>query len=167
MNARMHWSLLAAVIFMTAPLAKAQSQSQGAQASVSEVTPVGSDLSTDIPMGHSADASQLSVSQSIDKAFLDLSQAFADRDSSALRRAWPSIPAATYNAVAKSFGYFKNTSRKFSPEQIQVKGDTATVSGTYSGSFIKGSTVLPSNGTFHATAVRIENGWVLSSLVCN
>lgn len=167
MNGKIHWSLLPVAVIMTAALAMAQGPSQGVQSSLSTVTPVESYPSTDTTMDRPADARQMGASQAIAKTFLDLSQAFADRDPSALRRIWPSIPAATSDAVGKSFRYFTNTSRRFNPEEIQIKDDKATVSGSYSGSFIKGSKVVPSSGTFHATLVKTESGWILSSLRCN
>lgn len=108
----------------------------------------------------------LMATDGVSKSINDLSSAFANRDLVAIRQLWPSIPEKPLAAMEKSFAYFKITSRNFRPENIDVNGDTAAVVGSYSGSFIKGTTNIPSNGKFHATLKKVGTRWILATLVC-
>jgi hypothetical protein len=103
----------------------------------------------------------------INKSIDDLSRAFAGRDFGAVKQLWPSISDKSFSALEKSFVYFKSVSRNFRPENIDVNGDVATVVGSYSGSFVKGKTTIPSNGTFHATLKKVGTRWIVASLVCS
>jgi len=103
----------------------------------------------------------------IHRAIDDLSRAFASRDLGAVRQLWPSIPKRPNAALKSSFNSFKSVSRNFRPENIAVNGDTATVSGSYSGSFINNATTIPSSGRFDATLQRVGTRWIVVTLVCN
>jgi len=103
----------------------------------------------------------------VNNAIDDLSRAFANRDLNAIRQLWPSISERPSAALDKSFGYFKSVSRNFRSENIDVNGDTATVVGSYSGSFINGVTTIPSSGRFHVTLRRVGTRWIVATLVCN
>jgi hypothetical protein len=94
----------------------------------------------------------------------DLSRAFSSRDMNALKAVWPSIPKQDDTKLTKSFRLMQSFSRKFTPEKIAVNGDTATVSGSYSGSVVVGSAPTASNGTFSARLKKIGTRWVLDSL---
>ena len=107
------------------------------------------------------------ASQDIKETFDGLSRAFANRDLNSIKQSWPSIPDRPRAALQKSFGYFKSVSRNFRPETIDVNGDSAVVIGSYTGSFEKGTTIIPSFGKFHATLRKIGGRWFIDTLLCN
>jgi hypothetical protein len=113
------------------------------------------------------DQTVLIATTGINSAMDDLSHAFANRDLSAIRQLWPTIPDRPYAALGKSFGYFRTVSRNFNPENIDLHGDTATVVGTYTGAFGNKATTIPSSGTFHATLKKTGSQWIMASLVCD
>jgi serine/threonine protein kinase len=106
------------------------------------------------------DDSQIAVKKIID----DLSGAFARKDIASLKQLWPSMPSGQASTLEKSFGATKSFSRNFVPASVSVSGDTATVAGNYSGSFVIGSANTPSNGSFQATLKRQNGRWVIANL---
>jgi hypothetical protein len=109
----------------------------------------------------------LIATRGVNNAINDLSSAFGNKDSNAIKQLWPSIPEKPFAALEKSFSYFKSASRNFRPETIDVHGDTAIVVGTYSGSFVNGARTIPSSGSFHATLKMVGMRWFVVALVCN
>jgi hypothetical protein len=106
------------------------------------------------------DDSQIAVKKVID----DLSSAFARKDIGSIKQLWPSMPGGQAATMEKSFGATKSFSRNFAPASVSVSGDTATVAGNYSGSFVIGSANTPSNGSFQATLKRQNSRWVIVNL---
>jgi hypothetical protein len=117
--------------------------------------------------GAAGNNSMLIATTGINKSIDDLSSAFSNRDLNALRQLWPSIPERPSAALEKSFRYFKSASRNFRTENIDFSGETATVVGSYSGSFVNGAKVIPSSGRFHATLIKVGTRWIVATLVCN
>ena len=107
------------------------------------------------------DDSQIAVKKVID----DLSAAFARKDIGSLKQLWPSMPGGQASTLEKSFSATKSFSRNFAPASVSVSGDTATVAGNYSGSFVIGSANTPSNGSFQATLKRQNGRWVIANLM--
>ncbi|MGD0907629.1 MAG: hypothetical protein ABSA96_08605 [Candidatus Acidiferrales bacterium] len=103
----------------------------------------------------------------VNKSMDELSRAFSNKDLGAIRQVWPSISEGPLASLGKSFSYFKSASRNFKPEKIDVNGDTAKVIGGYSGSFVNGTTTIPSSGRFHATLTKIGTRWIVVTLVCD
>ncbi len=96
--------------------------------------------------------------------FDQLSGAFAGRDIKGVRQIWTTIPKNVADTLGKSFGSTKSFSRNFVATNILVTGDTATVSGTYTGAFSIGSGNTPSNGTFLANLKKEGNRWSVVNL---
>jgi hypothetical protein len=117
--------------------------------------------------GAAGNNSMLIATTGVNQAIDDLSRAFANRDLNALKQLWPSIPGRPYAALEKSFSYFKSASRNFRTENIDFNGETATVVGSYSGSFVNGTRIIPSSGRFHATLIKVGMRWIVATLVCD
>jgi serine/threonine protein kinase len=96
--------------------------------------------------------------------FEQLSSAFAGRDLNGVRQVWTAIPKNVADTLGKSFGSTKSFSRNFAPVNITVNGDTAVVSGTYTGAFTIGSSSTPSNGTFQANLKKDGSRWSVVNL---
>jgi eukaryotic-like serine/threonine-protein kinase len=96
--------------------------------------------------------------------FDQLSGAFANRDLKGVRQVWTAIPKNVADTLGKSFGATKSFSRNFAATNITVTGDTATVSGTYTGAVNIGSGNTPSNGTFQANLKKEGSGWTVVNL---
>ncbi len=141
-------ALLTALEQPSAPSAVAQPPAQPAPAKAAQ------------PTQPPVDDSQLAIKKVMD----DLSAAFARKDMGSLKQVWPSIPGGQASTLEKSFGATKSFSRNFTPASITVSGDTATVAGSYSGSFVIGSATTPSNGSFQATLKKQNTRWVIANL---
>jgi hypothetical protein len=122
---------------------------------------------TNVDRPANGDQLLLIANMGVNSAMDDLSHAFANKDLNAIKQLWPSIPQKPSAALGKSFAYFKSVSRDFKPESIEVNGDTATVVGSYSGSFVNGGTTILSIGKFHATLKKSGTQWTMVSLECN
>jgi serine/threonine protein kinase len=112
------------------------------------------------PAAAVGDDPKLTINAAID----GLSSAFGNKDIDALKQLWPSIPKPDENKLGESFKAMKSFSRKFTPTNITVNGDTASVSGTYSGSIVLGLATTLSNGTFQATLKKVGTRWVVATL---
>lgn len=100
----------------------------------------------------------------IKKVLDDFSSAFGHKDLNSLRGLWPSMPPADVKTLTETFHAAKAFARNFNPATINVNGDSATVSGTYSGEFTIGSKPTPSNGSFQATLRKNANRWLIVDL---
>jgi len=100
----------------------------------------------------------------INAAIDDLSRAFGNKDMNALRSVWPSISKTDDAKLAGAFKTVKSFTRKFAPTSITVNGDTATVAGSYTGSYVIGSTTTPVNGPFQATLKKMGARWTVAAL---
>jgi hypothetical protein len=186
MNTHMKWSVLPVALLMLGTLAMAQGQvpveqgssspansttrtkaDSGQLAAVAGANPDSEEVVINGPRAAEDSRLMLIATTGVNQAVNDLSVAFGDRDLEAFRQLWPSIPQKPLAALGKTFVYFKRASRNFKTENMEINGDTATVVGSYSGSFVNGTTIIPSNGKFHATLIKLGTRWVFSSLVCN
>jgi hypothetical protein len=192
MTTRMKWSVFPIALLTMGTFAMAQNQTPSTQGSSSSANSAGASANgarsgqltagepirpdsketaiygDTVPDGSAAGSnSMLIATMAVNRAIDDLTNAFANRDSGAIKQLWPSIPEKPFAALQKSFSYFSITSRNFRPENINVNGDTATVSGSYSGSFVSGEKTIPSSGRFSATLRRTGTRWFLATLVCN
>jgi hypothetical protein len=175
MGTRMKWTALPVALLLAGSLAMAQNRGDGAQSgqqmtsgtlnleskdpAIYRETAVGPSPSGDKAIGMAA--------EDIQETFASLSSAFANRDLNSVKQSWPSIPERPRTALQKSFAYFKTVSRNFRPESIEVNGDFAAVVGSYSGSFEKGKTTIPSLGKFRATLRKTGGRWSIDTLLCN
>lgn len=183
MNTRTKWSILPVALLAMGTVALAQSQTPAAQASGSTapagaqsgpLTAVGAPsvgakeepLYGEINGAVPGDPATLIANAGVNRAIDGLTRAFAAKNMVAVKQLWPSIPQKQASALEKSLGYFKTVSRNFKPDKIDVNGDAAVVDGSYSGAFVKGQTIIPSSGDFHATLARIGTTWILTSLEC-
>lgn len=189
MNSKRKWIVYPAALVMMAALALTQTQTVAAQdSSSSGNTPrvmngvqrvpynssepsrmetEGAAKFAETRVDISSDGDVLAARRGVNRAFFDLTGAFADKDLKAVTQVWPTIPHQSSGALGKAFGYFKNVSRNFVPEDIRVNGETATVFGSYSGSFVSGATIFPSSGHFQATLRKSATRWTVSTLIFN
>ncbi len=99
----------------------------------------------------------------INAALEALSRAFADRKIEEVKQVWTSMSKDQTEKLKGSFAYAKSFSVKFTPTEITVNGDTASVSGVRAGTYDSGSQKTPLSGPFKAALRRQGDRWVITS----
>src|SRR6266581_4587556 len=99
--------------------------------------------------------------------FNSLSKVFDDRNITELKSLWPQIDAATLDAYRRSFEDkgLKSLRRRYEVSNVNVKGDSATASGIWTGVHMKNGRLLQNDQVpWTATLRKIDGRWLIAKL---
>ena len=99
--------------------------------------------------------------------FNSLSKVFDDRNITELKSLWPQIDAATLDAYRRSFEDkgLKSLRRRYEVSNVNVKGDSATASGIWTGVHMKNGRLLQNDQVpWTATLRKVEGRWLIAKL---
>ena len=99
--------------------------------------------------------------------FNSLSKVFDDRNIAELKSLWPQIDAATLDAYRRSFEDkgLKSLRRRYEVSSVNVRGDSATASGIWTGVHMKNGRLLQNDQVpWTATLRKVEGRWLIAKL---